>query len=171
MWLGIAGLALLPGFAAQGGENVLFHGALVAEPCVIPPGEENLQLDFGTVIDKYLYLNQRTHGQPFELHLTECDLGLGTMVQVTFSGNENPNLPGLLALDGASQASGIAIGMETSEGKSLPLNQTGQKYPLVKGNNRIAFKVYVRGEPGAIANETIERGPFSAVATFRLEYE
>jgi type 1 fimbria pilin len=171
MWLGIAGLALLPCFAAQGAENVRFHGALVAEPCVIPPGEENLQLDFGTVIDKYLYLNQRTHGQQFELHLTECDLSLGTTVRVTFGGNENPHLPGLLALDGASQASGIAIGMETPEGKPLPLNQTRQKYPLGKGSNLIAFKAYVQGEPEAIAKETIERGPFSAVATFSLEYE
>ncbi|MBU9828527.1 type 1 fimbrial protein [Rahnella sp. FC061912-K] len=170
-WLGIAGLALLPSFASLGADNVLFHGALVAEPCVIPPGEETLQLDFGTVIDKYLYLNQRTQGQQFELHLTECDLSLGSTVRVTFSGNENPHLPGLLALDGTSQASGIAIGMETPQGKPLPLNQVGQKYSLAKDNNLIAFNAYVQGEPEAIANETIERGPFSAVATFSLEYE
>jgi type 1 fimbria pilin len=169
--LGLAGLFLLWSLGAQGADNVRFHGALVAEPCVIAPGEENLLLDFGTVIDKYLYLNQRTHGQLFELHLRECDLSLGTTVRVTFSGNENPRLPGLLAIDGASQASGIAIGMETPEGKPLPLNQTGQKYPLAKGSTLIAFKAYVQGEAEAIARKTIERGPFSAVATFSLEYE
>ncbi|VEI61921.1 Fimbria A protein precursor [Serratia fonticola] len=169
--LAMAGLTLLASFAAVGADNVRFHGALVAEPCVIPPGEESLQLDFGTVIDKYLYLNQRTHGQEFVLHLTECDLSIGTTVQVMFSGTENPNLPGLLALDGASQASGIGIGMETPEGNPLPLNLAGQKYPLTKDSNLIAFKAYVQGEPEAIAHETIERGPFSAVATFSLEYE
>ncbi|WP_064540185.1 fimbrial protein [Buttiauxella ferragutiae] len=170
-WQGIAGLALLATFATMGADNVSFHGALVAEPCVIPPGEESLELDFGTVIEKYLYLNERTHGKQFELHLAECDLSLGSTVQVKFIGNENPNLPGLLALDAASQASGIAIGLETPEGKPLAVNLAGQKYPLAKGSNLIAFKAYVQGEPDAIANEAIERGPFSTVATFSLEYE
>lgn len=171
MWLSVVGLSLLWSFASQGADNVLFRGALIAEPCVIPPGEETLQLDFGTVIDWYLYLNQRTHGQLFELHLAECDLSLGETVQVTFSGNENPYLPGLLALDSRSQASGIAIGMETPGGKPLPLGQAGQKYRLIKGSNRIVFRAYVRGEPQAIAKQTIRLGPFSAIATFSLEYE
>lgn len=169
--LGAVGLSLLSSFTVLGEDNVHFRGALVAEPCVIPPGEESLQLDFGTVIDKYLYLNQRTQGQPLEIHLAACDLSLANTLRVTFSGNENLQLPGLLALDAASQANGIAIGLETPEGKPLPLNKTGQKYPLAAGSNRIAFKAYVQGEPEAIAQQTIERGHFSAVATFRLEYE
>ncbi|WP_233475453.1 fimbrial protein [Pseudomonas carnis] len=148
-----------------------FRGALVAEPCVIPPGEENIKLDFGTVIDKYLYLNQRTHGQSFQLHLTECDLSMGNMLKMTFSGMESKALPGLLALDGASQASGIAIGMETAYGQALPLNKSGQGYPLVAGDNVIELKAFVQGEPQALANQSIERGPFQAVATFSLEYE
>lgn len=167
----IVGLLLLFGPGAQATPNLLLRGALVAEPCVIQPGEENLQLDFGTVVDKYLYLNRRTHGQQFELKLMECDLSLGNVVRVKFIGNVNPHLPGLLALDGASQASGIAIGMETPEGKPLPLNQTEQKYPLAEGSNLIVFKAYVQAEPKAIVNETIERGPFNAVATLSLEYE
>ncbi len=164
-------LFLLVSFAAQGANNLKFHGALVAEPCVIPAGEENIQLDFGTLIDKYLYLNQRTHGQQFELNLLDCDLSLGASVNISFSGVENPKLPGLLALSAESQASGIAIGMETIEGDLLPLNKSGYKYSLAKGSNRIVFKAYVEGEPDAILNKTIERGPFSTVATFRLEYE
>lgn len=169
--LGMAGLMLLSSFSVLAADNVQFRGALVAEPCVIAPGEESLQLDFGTVIDKYLYLNKRTLGQPFEIHLTTCDLSLGNTLTVTFSGKENLKLPGLLALDAASQASGIALGIETLENKPLPLNKPGQKILLAAGSNRIAFKAYVKGEPEAIAKETIERGPFSAVATFLLEYE
>lgn len=167
LWL----LPLLGSFAAQGADNMKFHGALVAEPCVIPAGKENLQLEFGTLVDKYLYLNQRTHGQQFELPLADCDLSLGASVKVTFSGDENPTLPGRLALAAGSQASGIAIGMETEDGTHLPLNKSGQKIPLAKGSNVIVFKAYVEGEPEAIANKAIERGPFSAVATFKLEYE
>lgn len=160
----------LPTLAA-GENNVYLHGALVAEPCVIPPGEEDIALDFGTIIDKYLYLNTRTPGQSFSIHLTECGLSLGKTVNVTFLGAENTALPGLLAIDGGSQATGIAIGLETQQVKPVPINQPTDNYLLQEGENRIALKAYVRGEPEAIKNQSIERGPFSATATFRLEYE
>ncbi|MFQ0830776.1 fimbrial protein [Serratia fonticola] len=151
--------------------NVRLHGALVAEPCVIAPGNENVLLEFGTVIDKYLYANERTHGQAFAIRLTECDLSLGKTVKVTFSGTENPRLKGLLAIDGGSQASGIAIGMETPQGEKLPLNKLGPGSRLVDGNNTLTVHAYVQGEPEALAKRSIERGPFSAIATFNLEYE
>lgn len=162
---------LLFSLPAKGADNMRFHGALVAEPCVIPPGEEAIKLDFGAVIDEYLYQNQRTHGQSFRLHLMECDISLSRTLKVTFSGIENPTLPGMLALDGASQASGIAIGLETADGRTLPLNKSGQGYPLLGGDNVIELKAFVQGEPGALASQRIQKGPFSAVATFSLEYE
>jgi type 1 fimbria pilin len=165
----LATLATTSAWAA--GENVHLYGALVAEPCVIPPGEEDIALDFGTVIDKYLYLNTRTLGQSFSIHLTECDVSLGKTVNVTFLGTENAALPGLLAIDGSSQATGIAIGLETEQAKPVPINKASDKYVLQDGDNRIALKAYVQGEPEAIRNESIERGPFNAVATFSLEYE
>lgn len=114
-------------------DNVRLHGALVAEPCVIAPGDESVKLEFGTVIDKYLYANQRTRGQAFAIRLTECDLSLGKTVKVTFSGTENPSLKGLLAIDGGSQASGIAIGMETPAGQKLPLNKNRARLPAGRG--------------------------------------
>nr|ALG88628.1 Fimbria A protein precursor [Pectobacterium carotovorum] len=160
----------LPTLAA-GDNNVYLHGALVAEPCVVPPGDEEIPLDFGTIIDKYLYLNSRTLGQSFEIHLEECDLTLGKTVSVTFSGTESSALPGLLAIDGSSAATGIAIGLETPSAKPLPLNQASYKSLLQAGSNIIALKAYVQGEPDALRDQSIERGPFSAVATFHLEYE
>lgn len=164
-------VSLMLSAAVQSKENMLLFGALVAEPCVIPPGEENVRLDFGTVIDKYLYENGRTHSQPFELHLTECDLSLGKTVKVTFSGIENRYLTGLLAIEGGSQANGIAIGMETQGGTPLPINKAGEGHRLISGTNTLTVLAYVQGETDAIANRTIERGPFSAIATFSLEYE
>lgn len=160
----------LPTLAA-GDNNVYLHGALVAEPCVIAPGDEEIALDFGTIIDKYLYLNTRTLGQAFEIHLEECDLTLGKTVNVTFTGIENSALPGLLAIDGSSGATGIAIGLETPSAQPLPLNQASDELLLQAGSNRIALKAYVQGEPDALRNQRIERGPFSAVATFNLDYE
>ncbi|MBE3210333.1 type 1 fimbrial protein [Enterobacter cloacae complex sp. P32C] len=162
---------IMPAKADRDDNNVHFYGALVAEPCVIVPGDEDIRLDFGTVIDKYLYLNTRTLGLPFEIRLAECDLTLGNMVKVTFIGTENTALPGLLAINDSSKASGIGIGLETQAGKPLPLNSESDKYLLQKGNNTIALKGYVQGEPKALANRAIGYGSFSAVATFTLEYE
>ncbi|MBI6151091.1 fimbrial protein [Serratia surfactantfaciens] len=149
---------------------VNYSGILVAEPCVIPPGEENIELDFGSVVDKYLYLNQRTQGKAFTLHLTECDLSLGETVSVSFSGAESVALPGLLAINGGG-ASGIAIGLENDLGELLPLNQFTGKQRLQPGSNRITLKAYIRGEPEAIKNKSIGRGAFSAASTFLLSYE
>ncbi|WP_419773129.1 fimbrial protein [Klebsiella aerogenes] len=156
---------------AEGDNNLYLHGALVAEPCVISPGDEEITLDFGTIIDNYLYLNTRTLGQAFEIHLEECGLTLGKAVSVTFSGTENQALPGLLAIDGGSEATGIAIGFETPSAKPLPINSQSDKSLLQDEGNIISLRAYVQGEPTAMAEKTIGRGAFSAVATFNLEYE
>ncbi|CAM4236282.1 fimbrial protein [Serratia silvae] len=156
----------------QAANNMRLHGTLVAEPCVIAPGEETVQLDFGTVIDKQLYSDHKTSSREFKLHLSNCDLTLGKTVQVTFTGVENPALPGLLALDASSQASGIGIGIQSANGDPLPLNKLGtHRYPLAAGGNYLRMMAYVQGEPDAITNKTINRGPFSASMTFALTYD
>jgi type 1 fimbria pilin len=53
----------------------------------------------------------------------------------------------------------------------LLLNKQGTGYKLVSGANTLTIRAYVKGEPKAIADQTIERGPFNAIATFSLEYE
>ncbi len=68
------------------------------------------QLDFGTIVDKYLYL-VCTLSQTFALHLTECDLSLNEYI---VSGTENAKLPGLLALDAGSRPRGSASGWRTA---------------------------------------------------------
>ncbi|MGQ8776497.1 fimbrial protein [Serratia sp. NA_112.1] len=163
-------LMAVPALAA-GDKNVHLYGALVAEPCVIAPGDESITLNFGTIIDKYLYLNTRTLGQAVEIRLQECDLTLAKAVKMTFTGTESRGLPGLLALDGSSEARGVAIGLETPSAQPLPFNQAGGTLQLREGSNVIALKAYVQGEPQAIADKTIGRGRFSAVATFQLDYE
>ena len=148
-----------------------YSGVLVAEPCVIEPGYEDIVLDFGIIIDKYLYLNTRTKSKSFEIRLGDCDLSIGKMVSITFLGTESVELTGLLAVDSSSEAKGIAIGIETTEAKPLAFNKESDKFSLQAGNSRIALKAYVQGEPTSIRNKSITLGPFSAVATFRLEYE
>lgn len=169
--LTLLGLSMLPMASALAADNMRFHGALVAEPCTIAPGTENIERKFGTIVVKYLYINQRTHGEIFTLPLTECDISLGNSVKVTFLGPESTALPGLLALDASSQAAGIAIGVETLGGKSIPINQSSNGNQLVQDNSPIRFIAYVQGEPEAIAQQSIRLGPFNAMVTFSLEYE
>ncbi len=173
MWRGVIGVGLL--IAASGcwaaADNMHFSGALVAEPCTLRPGDEDIRLDFSTVIDKYLYTYGRTPGKAFSLVLQDCDISLGNTVKVTFSGAESAALPGLLKPDGGSQATGIALGLETMAGAPLALNKPSEGYAIGKGSNSLQLQVYVRGEPEAIAQKSIGLGAFSSVATFGLEYE
>ncbi|HCR1077297.1 TPA: fimbrial protein [Enterobacter cloacae] len=163
-------LTAVPAGAADD-NNVRFYGALVAEPCVIAPGDEDIHLDFGTVIDKFLYQYTRTKGHQFEIRLRECDLSLGKTVKVTFKGTENVALPGLLAIDAGSEAKGIAVGLETLEANPLLINKESGAYLLQAGNSVIALKAYVQAEPQALADKKLGRGTFNTVATFSLEYE
>ncbi len=48
------------GFSA----NVEFDGTLIEDACDVYPGDESIELDFGTIVDKYLYLNTQTNSQP-----------------------------------------------------------------------------------------------------------
>lgn len=157
-------------FCAQS-EMVQFDGTLVEDACEVYPGDENIELDFGTIVDKYLYLNTRTHSQPFTIRLINCDLVLGKEVRVAFMGMESAALPGLLALNAGSQASGIAIGLETMHGNPVKINDTKIIVPLSSGNNNLNFKAYVEGEPTPLLTKTIGRGAFEATTTFILEYE
>ncbi|HEO9034756.1 MULTISPECIES: fimbrial protein [Serratia] len=162
---------LVASYGATAAENFKLHGALVTEPCSLEAGDENIELDFGSVVDKYLYQHQRTNSKSFTLRLMDCDISLGNTVQISFSGAENPALPGLLALAGGSGAQGVAIGFETASGHALPLDAWSAQEALSDGDNMMALKAYIQAEPNAIANKNIQLGEFHAVATFSLRYE
>ncbi|MBM1189154.1 type 1 fimbrial protein [Pseudomonas lundensis] len=166
-WLGVP---LLMPDTAGAADNLSFTGNLVAEACTIRPGDEALKLKFDDLSSHYLYVNTRTVGQPFSIHLVGCDTSIADSVTTTFSGVENTELPGLLALAAGSRARGIAIGLETLTDAALPLNTPSDKQTLSAGDNTIEFKAYVRGEPRAIAQHAIRAGLFSAVSTFTLGY-
>ncbi|HHQ6579729.1 TPA: fimbrial protein [Serratia fonticola] len=156
---------------AQAVENVEFRGALVNAPCSLRPGDEAIELNLGTLVNKFLYTNTRTPSQTFSLHLDDCDTAVATGVKLTFMGIESTALPGLLALDTSSAARGVAVGMETSGGQALPLNVQGSTTPLIQGNMAIALQAFVQAEPAAKANQGIVEGAFTATATFALEYQ
>jgi type 1 fimbria pilin len=151
-------------------DNLSFKGNLVEEACTIRPGDEAITLQLWDVTSKYLYLNTRTRGQGFKVHLEDCDTTIGKTVTITLGGRENPALPGLFALDGGSGASGIGLGIETPNDKPLPLNTASDEQALSNGSNVIALKAYVRGEPDALRDQSIGHGNFTVTSTFTLDY-
>lgn len=164
----ILGLGL--GVEATAADNLSFKGNLVEEACTLRPGDEAVTLELWDVTSKHLYINTRSQGKDFSLHLENCDTTIGSTVTITFGGRENTALPGMLALDGGSGASGIGVGIETPGNKPLPLNTTSDAQVLMDGSNVIALKAYVQGEPKAINDQTIGQGAYRVTSTFTLDY-
>ena len=172
----IFGLSIVvstPAFALKttSGTEMQFSGTLVDEPCTVDPNDTDIQLDFGTIVDKYLYKNTRTHSQPFTIHLLDCNIdgwgGDGT-VTARFEGSESLSLPGFLAF--SEPTMGAAIGIEESDGTFLGLNKNSIPVKLADGSVALNYQAFVQGEPDALKNESLTLGDFSATTTFFLEY-
>lgn len=153
--------------------QVDFDGTLIEDPCTLAVGTQgdDQTVDFGTVINEYLYENTRSPVQTFTILLQDCDTSLGKVVSFVFHGTEDTVQPGLLALDSTSGAGGVAIALASSEGIPLPLNEPSGKSTLNDGDNQISFQAYVQASPEAIANSAIVAGAFSAIVTFEMQYE
>lgn len=152
-------------------DNLRIIGNLVEEPCTILPGDENITMDFFDTPEKNFYAYGETPGKEFMIKLADCDISIGKTVEVTFSGTPNLALPGYLALSTSSVASGFAVGLQNADKTPLGIEQKGSKTTLQNGANQLRFYAYLKGEPDAIANKSIKVGPYSAVATFKLDYE
>lgn len=137
------------------------------EACTLRPGDEAITLELWDLTSKYLYINTRSVGRRFQLHLQECDTTISDSVTITFGGTGNPELPGLLALDAGSGASGIGVGLETLGDKPLPVNSVSDRQVLSDGSNVIELKAYVQGEPAAIRDQTIGHGAYTVTSTLR----
>jgi len=158
------------GASALDVDNLYFHGTLVAEACTINPGDEDITVEFNPVTTKSIYNNGRTESKSFIIKLSGCDSNISDGVKISFSGSESGELPGLLAIDPSSQASGIAVGFETKDGQPLKLNVASPTFPLEGMNTVLSFSAYVQGEPKAITSKTVKVGYFSAVALFTIFY-
>ncbi|ELY4671739.1 fimbrial protein [Cronobacter muytjensii] len=170
-------LVLLLGLTVVGSSqaldnNLQISGTLVTEPCILDVNNNTQTVDFGTVIEKGLYKDIRTPGVPFTITLTECDISLGKTVNLTLTGTESTSLNGYLATTGAGSVgnAGVAIGIETTEGKNLPVNQVITGFTLNDGTTEIVLQAYVQAEPETIKNQSLIPGVFTATATIDAEY-
>lgn len=163
---------LLVGGNADATDNLEFTGVLVEAACNLHTGDDDIELDFNTVINNYLYSYGETPARSFTLRLDDCDNSVLTGVRLTFSGTESTELPGLLALDPTSTARGVAVAVQTAGGQALPINNTsGVLIALPDGDLVVPLQARLTAEPTAKSNQSIELGDFKATAYFALDYE
>ena len=148
--------------------EVRITGILAAEPCLVRPGDEEIQVNFGSIGNKDLY-NQIKKTEPFIIHLDSCDTSIAKSVKVTFSGTATTS--GLLQLNANSSASGVGIRILDTNGTAVVLNQPTKEQALIDGSNELQYTAYVQAEDDALNNKSIGLGDFNASATFELAYE
>lgn len=158
---------------AANSNDIQYSGTLIALPCTVDPIYENFGVNFGGNINsRDLVDGQRRYSQQDILfHLTDCDTSLGNTISAKFSG-VSTTANGLLNVDAGSQASGIAVGLETSGGVALPINnaQVDPVIPITQGEMTIRIRSYLQAVEGATV-ESIDPGFFQATLTYTLIYQ
>lgn len=158
---------------AANSNNIQYSGTLIALPCTVDPIFEHFGIDFGNNINtKGLVGGQRRYSKEDILfHLTDCDTSLGNSISAKFSG-VSTTANGLLNVDAGSQASGIAVGLETLSGVALPINNAKVEpgTPITDGQMIIRIRPYLQGVEGATV-ESIIPGFFTATMTYTLVYQ
>ena len=146
------------------------YGAIVTPICRVASDSENITINFGPVNAWHLYSTSRTSGIPFNIVLTDCEERWGGRLTVTIAGDESLDLPGYLAVSTGGTPTGIAIGIETTEGKHQPINVPGESYRYYKGETVISMAAYLQAEPRALQNREMVAGSFFAIGQFTLNY-
>ncbi len=164
----------LPSVALAANSNdIQYSGTLIALPCTVDPLYENFGVDFGGNINsKDLVAGQRRYSKEDILfHLTDCDTSLGNTISAKFSG-VSTTANGLLNVDAGSQASGVAVGLETLSGVALPINNAQMKpvVPITQGEMTIRIRSYLQAVEGATV-ASMTPGFFTATLTYTLVYQ
>lgn len=160
---------LLAGHGANAADTVTLNisGTLRKPACQIVPEDQNIDINFQSIILKDLAQGTPTPAKPFMVRLQNCDLQANE-AKVTINGTGAAGNSKQLALDPASTAGGIAIGFKQGQAMTadLPLNAQSNGQALNAGNSSLYFGTYVQMLPGA----TLKEGEFRATATLNIEY-
>ena len=165
-----ATLAQAAGTQVQGSGQVKFHGYIIDAPCSIV-NDNPILVDFGQISNRVLANGGKSHVEPFQIELADCDFGESATqgkVQVTFSyqgAATTGSDASLIGFDaGNASGAGVAItaaGTVAGNGTALPVQN------LQTGPNTLEFGSYVQGLAGATPTE----GEFYANANFTLSYQ
>ncbi len=170
-------LLLMPLMASAGvtllGGDMKFHGTVIALPCEVVSGDEVIDIDFGKVNVKDIYLNKKVAIKPLNIHLEHCRTDVFNSVSVTFNGTEDDALEDHIAItpDGQDGASGVAIGFQELNGTPIKLGEPTAAHTITKDSMVLSWQVYLEGSQDAIEHQTIRYGAFGATATWTLNYQ
>lgn len=169
------GYALLAGLLLTGGtcalavdNNLHFSGNLLSRSCTLVVDGGNLsEVHFPAISRQDLMVAGESPRVPVVFKLKDCKGPASYQVQVTLTGTEDSEQPGFLALDTTSTAQGVGIGMETTDGVRVAINNpTGAKFTLSDGSNDIHFRAWLQAKSG----RDVTLGDFTASLTATFEY-
>ncbi|MBN6361253.1 fimbrial protein [Providencia huaxiensis] len=152
-------------------DQVNFSGVLRnAIPCNIN-SDSDLIVPFNEISDKDLY-KKKDVMQPFDITLSDCEYLPDFSYSMAFTGIENSNIKGAVAIDSDNGSAGYGIKLMNEHGEV----QLNEHYPLQIDTKNgfptiIAFKAYILAEEDAINNKSIQLGDFTATTTFNIYYE
>ncbi|MBH3072927.1 type 1 fimbrial protein [Serratia marcescens] len=150
-------------------KEIDFFGSVVSRPCNIDPQSLHQTVEMDTVLIKTLYRYGHTNPVSFSIRLTDCKTAVFKSVTATFTGTEDAELPGKLAINNG--ANGAAIALFDGAGKAIDLGTPADAVTLQDGPNALRFSAYVQARPSAIKDKTLTEGAFSSVANFVLAYQ
>ncbi|EIY7826262.1 MULTISPECIES: fimbrial protein [Escherichia] len=165
----LAGLLLIGSTRALAVDNNLhFYGNLISRSCTLVVESGNLaEVHFPTISRRDLMVVGESAHVPVVFKLKDCKGPASYQVQVTLTGTEDSEQPGFLALDTTSTAQGVGIGMETTDGVRVAINDpTGAKFTLSDGSNDINFRAWLQAKSG----REVTMGEFTANLTATFEY-
>lgn len=141
-------------------------------PCTLHFQNDEIQLNFKRVIDRYLYRYGLTPARTFVLRLHECDHKALAGAKLHLTGRESSELPGLLAFDGTGTAHGVVFGLQAADGQALPINgRATLNNALVPADRTIALRAYLEVEPSAQSSRDIVLQNFRATVFVALDYQ
>lgn len=149
--------------------EIEFRGTVVTRACNIAPESVDQSVDMDTVLVKTLYRDGHDRAWPFYINLTDCKTNIYKTATVTFTGTEDSELTGKLAVNNG--ANGVAIALFNEQGDAINLGSPTSASTLSNGNNMLKFSAYVQGRPSAIQNRSITEGQFSSIANFVISYQ
>lgn len=144
---------------------VNYHGVLVDTPCQLDESSENIEIDFGDIVNRELETNGKSKILPLNITLIECDLSISDTLTVEFVGVEDAFVPGNLDISGFDS---LSIGFLNSD-DDVPINAPYTLSLSEYGTNVLNLSSYIRYSPNPVES-TIEPGAFSADVIFNIEY-
>lgn len=168
-YIAYGGFLWMIGLFPAAAVSIHYRGELVAGACSLVVNDGLLaSVDFHTLGSGSFDANGQSPHIPFTLNLKDCHSALANGVLVTFQGVEDSTLPGLLALEPSSEASGFAIGVETAAQQPLNINAAqGTAFIVREGVTTITLQAWLQKYTG----EDITPGEFSGTATVNFEYQ